>query len=258
MTGQTWLWSSVVSVGILVTLSAQTPRPAFEAASVKKQPAFIPPSRRPPSGVAFYRTNATVASLVQFGYNIREFQLIGGPEWIRRDLFEINARAASEVSTDRMRLMVQSLLDDRFTLVVHKEQREMRGSALVLARDDGRPGPKLEKCGDPQNPSPWNPIRIPPGGDIRFGKCVAISSVADAATGRPVIDKTGLTGMWSYELAFARPEPLPPGRERDLADQEGVPLFPAALQEQLGLKLESWVGPVDVVVVDSVRQPTEN
>ena len=260
-------WLSLVALGMVVTASAQTHRPTFEVASVKKQPALIPPtppssaSRPPLSTGVFHRVNATVASLVQFGYSVRDFQLIGGPEWIRKDLFEINARAATEVSTEQMRLMVQSLLEDRFTLIVRHEQRDMRGSSLVVARDDGRLGPKLEKCEDPENPSPWKPIRIPPGGDFRFRRCVAISAVAEDATGflrSPVVEKTGLTGLWSYELTFAQNQPLPPGRERDLADQENVPVFATALQEQLGLKLEPTRGPVDVVVIDSVRQPSEN
>ncbi|MGH7553391.1 MAG: TIGR03435 family protein, partial [Longimicrobiales bacterium] len=96
---------------------------------------------------------------------------------------------------------------------------------------------------------------------VRFGKCVAISAVAETAAGllgRLVVDKTGLSGLWTYQLAFARPEPLPPGRERDPADQENVPVFATALQEQLGLKLEPTRGPVDVLVIDSVQQPTEN
>jgi uncharacterized protein (TIGR03435 family) len=73
----------------------------------------------------------------------------------------------------------------------------------------------------------------------------------------PVVDKTGLTGMWRHELVFADPQPIPPGAARDLADPN-LPSFSTALQEQLGLKLESGTGPVDVLVVDSVQQPTEN
>jgi uncharacterized protein (TIGR03435 family) len=76
--------------------------------------------------------------------------------------------------------------------------------------------------------------------------------------GTPVVDRTGLTGLWNFELVFLQLQPLPPGRQRDLADQENVPSFATALQEQLGLKLESGRGPVNVLVVDSVEQPTEN
>jgi uncharacterized protein (TIGR03435 family) len=74
----------------------------------------------------------------------------------------------------------------------------------------------------------------------------------------PVADKTGLTGLWSYSFFYARPEPLPPGRARELGEQEHLLPFRAALQEELGLKLESLTGPVEVLVIDSVQQPTGN
>jgi uncharacterized protein (TIGR03435 family) len=254
-------WLSLVVLGMVVTVTAQTPRPSFEAASVKKQPAFIPPTRTPPSPVVYYYPNATVERLVLFGYNVRDFQVIGGPEWIRNDLFEVNARAPSSATTGQMRLMVRSLLEDRFRLVFRREQREMQGSALVMARDDGRLGPGLSKCTDPKNVAPAKPIRVPPGGEVHTRACAAMSAVADLAAGllgRPVVDKTGLTGLWSFVLTSARLQPLPPGLERDLADKEDVPSFMTALQEQLGLKLEPTRGPVDILVIESVQQPTEN
>src|SRR5262245_43658070 len=137
----------LVSLGVAVVLSAQPPRPTFEVASIKKQDAL---TRNPPgtattrgrsSVVAFYRSNATVASPVQLACDRPGFQVIGGPEWARKDLFEISARAAGETTTEQMRLMVQSLLEDRFKLVARREQREMRTSTLLLAREDGRLGP---------------------------------------------------------------------------------------------------------------------
>jgi uncharacterized protein (TIGR03435 family) len=76
--------------------------------------------------------------------------------------------------------------------------------------------------------------------------------------GAPVVDRTGVTGPWTYYIFYARPEPLPPGRERDLAEQENLLPFEAALQQELGLRLEPGRGPVDVIVIDSVQQPTEN
>src|SRR5688572_9281747 len=180
---QRWIWSSVVSLGIVVSLSAQTLKPTFEVASIKKrdQPAPFSPSRTPPRSATFYIANATVASLVQFAYNIRDFELIGGPDWIRRNLFEINARAAAEVSLDEMRPMVQSLLRDRFSLLVRAEQREMRFSTLVLARDDGRVGPKLTACGDP-NAAP-TPVLVPRGGRVYVNRCASMSVITNLASG---------------------------------------------------------------------------
>jgi uncharacterized protein (TIGR03435 family) len=249
-------WSlSLLLAGMAVTLSAQTPKPAFEVASVKKQLEFVVPVKGAGSGAppavraAFRAANATVGSLVQFGWEIRDFQVIGGPEWVRKDLFEINARAASEVPNDQMRLMVQSLLEDRFRLVVHKEQREMQTSELVVARQDGRLGPKLEKCADPDRRSPLMPVRIPRGGLVERMRCVPMSTIVKLAVGmlrRPVEDKTALTGLWNFELVYA------------IEIESDAPSFQTALQDQLGLRVESTRGPVDVIVIDSVQQPTEN
>jgi uncharacterized protein (TIGR03435 family) len=252
---------------MVVAMSAQTSKPTFAVASVKKQPAQIPPSR-PPSGTtqsttaAFRRLNATVVSLVRFAYGIMDFQVIGGPEWAREDLFEINARAGGPATSEQMQPMVQSLLEDRFKLVVRREQREMRTSALVLARDDGRLGPQVEKCDDPANLPPPKPIRVPPGASLPYSvRCGPISNVASLASAllkMPVVDRSGVTGLWTYTLVFLQLEPLPPGLLRDLADRENVPPFATALRDQLGLKLESGRGPVDVLVIDSVQQPTPN
>jgi uncharacterized protein (TIGR03435 family) len=247
--------SLVIPLGLAlgdVALSAQAPRPSFEVASIKKQDErIIPPG--PQTGrsslVTFYRMNATVASLVQFAYDIRAFQVIGGPDWARKDYFEINARPANEAAPERMRLMVQSLLEDRFKLVVRREQREMRTSALVLAREDRRLGPKLQPCTNPDRQPEPRPVRVPRGSWVENLRCVPISAVVKMAGGiteGPVEDKTGLTGLWTLELSYATE-----------AEAEAPP-FQTALQDQLGLKLESTRGPVDVMVIASVQQPTEN
>src|SRR5687768_6575078 len=144
----------LVCVGLAVTLSAQAPRPAFEVVSVKKlaQRVAPSPSQASTQSAALYFANVTVAGLVQYAYNVRDFALVGGPDWISRDLFEVNARAATEVSPDEKRLMVQSLLADRFKLVVRRDKQEMGFSQLVLARSDGRLGPNFTDCPDPNVP----------------------------------------------------------------------------------------------------------
>src|SRR5687768_11915914 len=108
----------LVAVGLAVALSAQAPRPSFEVASVKKLSQRIAqsPSQASTRSAALYFANVTVAGLVQYAYDVRDFALVGGPDWMRQDLFEVNARAATEVSPDEKRLMVQSLLADRFKL----------------------------------------------------------------------------------------------------------------------------------------------
>jgi uncharacterized protein (TIGR03435 family) len=250
-------------LALTTVAAAQTPRPTFEVASIKKRDPSVPfiPTRTsppPPRSTVFNRPNATVASLILFAYDLRAFQLVGGPDWISHDTFEISARAPVEVTSDEMRPMVRSLLEDRFDLVVRKEQRQMRYQALVIARSDGRLGPKLTQCGG----SP-KPVRIPRGGLVMRG-CSSVSAIRNAASGilrTPVIDKTGLAGMWHHELVFLDPEISAPsqtaGSQPPIIEPDLVS-FSTALQEQLGLRLEPAEGPVDVVVIESVQLPTEN
>ena len=248
------LWSLLI-VSVTVTLSAQAPRLSFEVASVRyrgDQPLFIPPTRTPPN--IFYRSGETVEFLVRLAYGVQKFQVTGGPDWVRKNFYEINARIAADSSPDQIPLMLRSLLEDRFKLVIRQEQRDMRFLALVAAREDRRLGPQIARC-DPANLPPPKAVPLPRGGMIAFGTCKPISDIAavgTGVTGEPVIDRTGLTGLWNFELAYER-------QSRAIAGEPAeVPPLPVALQEQLGLKLESTRGPVDVVVIESVQPPTEN
>lgn len=237
----------------------------FEVVSVRKnaQPVRIPPPQQPPRRPdVYYASSVTVAYLIRFAYGIRDVELIGGPDWIRRDEFEINAKAPREASADEMRLMLQALLEDRFALVVRREQREMRFFELRVARDDGRLGPALQACEDPEadrNAPPGPPVRLPPGGMPASMRCRPMSALADMASGMvraPVTDGTGLPGLWSFMFMFLQPNL--PGSELERARVERVPSFEEGLREYLGLTLESRRGPVDVLVVESVEPPTEN
>ena len=245
------------------------PKPTFAVASVKKR--VEPPGpgtladfqRRQQQRDVFSRVNTTVAALVKYAHNIRDFQLVGGPAWIHQDHFDIEAKAASQVPTEEMRLMLQSLLEERFGLVTHKNQREMRFFAMVLARSDGGLGPYLHRMPEPCNYADFDSAekgRPKPSGYASVGgMCARLSSFEDTASNfveLPVFDKTGLTGRWSFMLYFA-PGPES-GIQLAVAPDPNLASFPVALQEQLGLKLEATRGPVDVLVIDSVQQPTEN
>jgi uncharacterized protein (TIGR03435 family) len=184
------------------------------------------------------------------------FQVVGGPDWAREDRFEIDARAGGVVTAAQVKHMVQSLLEERFKLVLRKDQQEMQFAALTVAQSDGRLGPKLEQCKDPDAPRPVRPLAIPRGG-MAFGeRCVPISAIAIMATGAigsPVLDKSGLTGLWNYQMAWAIPAADTSGRS-----DVNLATFPVALEEQLGLRLETTRGPVDVLVIESVEPPDEN
>jgi uncharacterized protein (TIGR03435 family) len=171
--------------------------------------------------------------------------------------------------------MMQSLLADRLKLVIRKEQREMPQYALVLAGSDGRYGPNLQRVADDcdtpaaRAAAKKRPPLVPrSGGIVSGGSCGPITNVArDVADyiEAPVLDKTGLVGKWDYAIYFRSDgvrTPIdrlgvlrPEAADRTRSDSDLPSLFDA-LQEQLGLKLERFRGPVDVVVIDSVERPT--
>jgi uncharacterized protein (TIGR03435 family) len=154
--------------------------------------------------------------------------------------------------------MVQSMLEARFGLILRRERRTMDHSVLVIARIDAPLHAGLSKCEDPQSPPAPRPLRLPRGSVPLTGVCREISDIAANVAntlGVPVLDRTGLNGLWNFQLVFLHPESVTAGAAQASQD---VPLLPIALQEQLGLKLERSQGPVDVLVVASVRTPTEN
>jgi len=276
--------------------TADTTTPAFAVASIKQSPPpgtgpmFFASGPRP--GGQWLSQNATVITLMRSSYpNFRmPGQIVGGPAWINTDRFDINARAEGNPSNDVMNAMLRRLLADRFSLKVHTEQREVDAYALVLARADGRLGPGLKKpavdceareearkkaaaAGAPPAapPVPPAPPALPkPGERPECGMLTmmtngvqrlatggtpvtAVATAVQQTVGRPVIDRTGLTGRWDIDLEFAGTGPL------TTADTPDAPasVF-TAVQEQLGLKLESRKETMEVLVIDSVERPTEN
>jgi uncharacterized protein (TIGR03435 family) len=220
-------------------------------------------------------------------------RVVGGPEWIDSARYDINAKASTEFQPTpggpprEMLLMLRSLLEERFKLVAHRETRELPVYELVLARTDGKLGPELRqstidcdaliaavRAGGP--PPPRQPNQPPPCGAMRgparilsggipmqqFATMLTLA-LADASgpggrdQGRLIIDKTGLTGKYEFTLAWT-PEQMPtsaPPPGVPPIDPNG-PSFFTALQDQLGLKIQSAKGPVEVVVIDSIERPT--
>jgi len=283
------LMIGVCLAGAAVIVGAQ--EPAFEVATVKANTSgdfgqFI---RRQPGG-RITATNMPIRTLVTFAYQLAQFQLAGGPSWINSDHFDIVAKldggdpppVPPGSGPDRIQLAMRTLLADRFKLKIHRETREMDIYALVMAKPGGSPGkalkPSTVDCAamaaarrnqPPQGPPPQGPPPagiIPCGimagpGSIRFGgfPISQLTQMLGNQTGRMVVDRTGLTGNWEFELQFAaeqRGQP-PPGVEFPRSDPDAPSIF-TALQEQLGLKLESTKGPVDVLVIDSVERPTDD
>lgn len=258
----------------------------FEVASVKPNKSGdgrvmigIPPTGR------YTATNVPLRMLLQQSYQLQPFQIVGGPSWISSDRFDIVGKAPDGFTPDQLRPMVRALLVDRFKLKSHLETREMPIYELVLARSDGKLGPNIMPSkGDckallsqrrggppPAPPQPGQPLECSMmlgAGNLNAGG-MEIGQLARSLgqlVNRIVNDKTGLKGEYDFQLSFTpegRGNPFvpgggaPPGVDAPAADPNRPSLF-TALQEQLGLKLDSQKGPVEVLVIDSVEQPTED
>jgi uncharacterized protein (TIGR03435 family) len=222
-------------------------------------------------------------------YDLKMYQL-SGPSWMMGERFNVNANVPAGATKEEFRQMIQTLMAERFALKIHKEQKEMPAYELVVAKG----GPKLVesaplKAGETDQPPP-RPAGMPrltmgknrfperpPGVPMMImmnGKAAnrgvrqtteQLAAMVSGQLGKPVIDATGLTGKYDYTLYWAASNgpapPPPPGAENAVpaASDDGGPSIFAALQEQLGLKLEAKKGMVDVYVVDHVEKtPTEN
>jgi bla regulator protein blaR1 len=278
---------------LAVAPSAQNADPkspiAFEAASVKpNKSGDNSTSVGPQPGGRFVATNAPFALLVTLAYQLQPFQLQGAPGWARTDRFDIVAKLEGDpptvpvfgsTQTDPRMLALRTLLADRFKLAVHWETQDLPIYALVLARADGKLGPNIHPSvvdcaavaaaraaaareGGATTPAPGD--RVICGmrnnaGHFQFGgnpMSFFANGLANQVA-RVVVDRTDLTGNWDFELTFTpeRIRQAPPGAPPSDIDPNGPSIF-TAIQEQLGLKLESTKGPVQVLVIDRVEQPS--
>ena len=253
--------------------------PRFEVISIKPRTGDTPSGNIPNAPDRFVRPNVTVAQLIEFAFDVRAFQIIGGPGWLRSDRYEVAAKAETAAPQAQMRLMVQRLLAERFGLEVRRETREMDTYALVTARRDGQLGEKMRSsardCGpiiDAGNPRPRQGDEPPPcawfvalmNGFARLRltgiRAPRFAAVLEPMATRKIVDRTNLTGTYDIELDFL-PDPGLLGLSIPNAtalQQSDIPPLTTAIQDQLGLKLESERAPVDVIVIDSARPPTAN
>ncbi len=257
---------------MVTVLSAQViksdgPKPQFEVATVRpnksgEQGASLGP--RP--GGRLIGTNQTLRNLIRNAFNVQPDQLIGGPDWLDADRFDIQAKAADAdlnekgmLSYPQFMLRLQSLLEDRFRMVTHWEMRERPVYVLVLA-SPGKLGPRLKPhtgdCNRPPGsaPAPGSAaVRCGTNANTAAGKVTGTGITMETfarnlsgGTGRYIIEKTGLTGAYDLELEYTPDQS---------ANTTGASLF-TAMQEQLGLKLDSQRAPIDVLVIHRVERPT--
>jgi uncharacterized protein (TIGR03435 family) len=199
---------------------------------------------------------------------------VGAPDWVLNEVYDLTAKAASDVTREQMTAMLQTMLAERFKLAVHYEMQDRPVYALVLARADGRLGPGIRRSeldcdaiqaarrAGSKEPSPATSNGAPACGMSMRGEqgmtvllgarpLSALAASLGSGTGRVVVDKTGLTGNYDVTLRYMS---QPSANESPDAPPE---IF-TALQEQLGLKLEPARAPLRILVIDHIERPTEN
>jgi uncharacterized protein (TIGR03435 family) len=241
------------------------------------------------TGGLFSATNIVFSAYIAFAFDLTAYQATELakqlPNWAK-DRFDIQARAEGNPTRAQMQLMMQSLLEDRFKLAMHKEIKEGPEYALVLVKP-GKTGPQLkEDLSGESCVGPLPPVQIPssdadfppacmgiigmgarsPGGERDGARGVTLELLAgflpaldvnyDRSLDRPVLDRTGLRGKYDFSIEWTpQLREVPPGNAR--ADGAG-PTLQEALKEQLGLKLKPITGPVTVFVLDHIEEPSPN
>jgi uncharacterized protein (TIGR03435 family) len=287
---------SVIAIPLRSQAPAET-KPSFEVATVKLgDPGQRGSSIMNQPGGRLVIKGMPLRAMVTFAYRVRDFQISGGPGWMVTDRWDVEARAEEGTiprptgppnpnTPDPMSIRLQSLLEDRFELKFHRDRKELpvyelsiaKGGSKMKLSDDQTPFQPPERGAPP--PQPFQPGGQMPRFSMRVGRgnleAVAVDiqnfvQTLASIVGRTVDDKTGLKGLYDIKLQWTPevgavggpggpggpgapvgPEAAPP------ADPNGPSIF-TAVQEQLGLKLDSAKGQVDVLVIDSVQKPTEN
>ena len=260
--------------------AAQASGPAFDVASVK-------PNKSGPGAVQrvvmqpgdrVTMTNVTLRTLIQVAYP-RMSEIVGGPSWIGSgpsgDRFDVNAKAESSASRDQLQLMLRTLLTDRFKLTIHFETSDEPVYALVFARSDRRLGPTLRPAAtdcatiragaqsddrDPCGIRTFANALVTGRLSVRGLGLDQLVGLLSRDAGRKVVDNTGLASTFDCDLTWTPQKFLQGSFDRERfpsIDPNGPSIF-TAVQEQLGLKLESQKGPAEVLVIDHVEKPSED
>lgn len=243
--------------------------PSFEVASVKRSADPDGPRSFGYSPGRVWMTNQTVRQMITSSYQIQDYQLLGGPDWLASELYDVEARTAGTPDPFVMLTMVRSLLAERFALAMRAERRTQPVFRLVHARPNRRPGPGLQTS-----------VCQPGGPDAAVGQVTCGNQVGcgamtlrgttmralanqlgrQAVVGRPVVDATGMDGRFDIQFTWT-PDPLQRLGQGDAVlsavPAETVSIF-TALREQLGLEPQTDTGAVDVLVIEGVERLTAN
>jgi uncharacterized protein (TIGR03435 family) len=278
---------------------------SFEVASVKENKSGVSASNRPtsnipldaqdlyaPTGGLFSATNFPLLEYMRFAYKLTPEQsqaLNFQVPWANTNRWDIQGRAFGNPTKDQMRLMMQTLLADRFKLALHFERRQLPVFALVLDKP-GKFGPQLRPHADdpPCSTAPPPPtsaagfqatdaggfpelcggfLRLEPSvpgcfrigaRDVPMAMFAMLFSSPLTGVDRPLLDRTGLTGKFDVIIEFTPQPNGPPRPDATPPSTDTGPTFLEALKDQLGLKLESTTGPVDTLVIDHIEEPSPN
>ena len=254
-----------VTIAALVgTAMGQTPRPkfdAFEVATIKvsdenAKGRYITMQ----SDHRFVEKDYTLKGLIAAAYDLNPKTISGGPGWVNADHYDIEAVTPGNVrpTHEEQMAMLRALLKERFGLGFHREKKEFSLYALEVAKG----GPKLKASASADVPPTVGPGVVYPQKIVLPGRNATLGELASlfqrAILDRPVVDETGLSGRYDFDLAWA-PDETQFGGDVPKAPETAValPLF-EAIQQQMGLRLEAKRGLVDTLVVDRVEKPSEN
>jgi uncharacterized protein (TIGR03435 family) len=267
--------AGMIAAGLHVAAQPGT-NDKFEAASIKPTSVVdSEPSSMVMPGGRYVATNVTLRRLLRTAYHVQEEQVVGGPAWLDTDRFDVNAIANRDMPTvvfrEQFRPLLRGLLRDRFKILVHSEMRELRGYTLTLSRRDRTLGAQLHRSSEEcvtglSLRQLGRPVPPPPRGMLECGawfsqpghlegRGVELGRLVETLAPfveRVVVDRTTLSGLFDWDLKWL--DGLPGGDGLS----EVPASIPAALEQQLGLKLESQKLRADVIVVDGAEQLMEN
>ncbi|HTA44214.1 MAG TPA: TIGR03435 family protein [Bryobacteraceae bacterium] len=276
-----FLTSLFVLITTAIGQTQSPPGPQFEVASIKSNTSR---TRQVSIGAssprAFKAENVWLRFLIQMAWNVKDYQLSGGPDWATSNRYDIDARTNTDATFEQMRPMLQILLEDRFQLALHRESKDLPVYTLVAAKGGIKlKVPAKENCvandktASPSAPAPGQTFLSFCGGMVTGphslnGTAISTEQLTTALSNtmqRTVIDQTGLTGSFDVHLEWTADQSTPgfyapgfaPPPSALPAEGSGPTIF-TALQEQLGLKLESTKRPVTTLIIDHAVRPSAN
>jgi uncharacterized protein (TIGR03435 family) len=258
-------WGRLLLAGAVIAIAAaplthgQSPQttaavPAtFDVASIRP---VAPPY---PSGGGPWTVNhgkfraqiASVRSVIAYAYNLMNPQVRGGPDWLDRQPYDFNAESDTDANATQVRQMLQTLLADRFKLMAHHDTEETEVFVLSL----GKNGTKMQQSEEKDGRKGYGNWTGPGQGEFTNMTMLGLVNVLSGVLRSPVVDRTGLKGLFNFKLDFSIPRPPQPG---GLLPDDSRPDIFAAVQEQLGLKLESTKSQLDTLIIDHIEPPAEN